>query len=105
MTQPTINLTGKSGTLYIFEIWPFNTTWNPVPANYVVSRLESTGTYTLLYGGQAIDLKDRFSNHHKKDCFKNYQASHLLVRQEINEANRLAIEKDINDNYSMPCND
>lgn len=105
----TINWKGASGKTYEFEVWDYDTTWNSVACNYVVSRRvknpDNNWTHTALYAGESDDLKDRFSAHHKAKCFQEHAANILCVRQETNGDTRLLIETDLINSLNPVCND
>jgi hypothetical protein len=104
----TIILVGKSGNKYDFTIYSLNTSFNDVGAVYVFTHAapKPTGghSHSLIYVGQTGTLRTRLSNHHQRYCIDRYSANRICVMAETNEARRLAIEKDLIDNYHPPCN-
>ena len=105
----TVKFTGKSGTPYEFNVYPFNTIFKDVPAVYFVTKRyqNDKGGYSHdeIYVGETHDLSDRFDNHHKADCFAYHDANAICVHQEGNHKKRLEIESDLRDKYNPPCND
>ena len=99
----TMKFTGVSGTQYQFELYPWNTTWNPVAVVYVVLRFDGA-QWKVLYVGETEDVKKRFAKHERQPCFDRHQKTHLAVRQESSVDRRLAIERDIMNYYTPPCN-
>jgi hypothetical protein len=61
-------------------------------------------THKVIYVGETGDLSSRFTDHHKQTCIDRNGATHICVRREEGDAARLAIEKDLVDNYNPPCN-
>jgi hypothetical protein len=107
-TLGSISFKGKSGKGYTFEIYPLSSSWNSVSAVYIVTRRiknQSDGyTHSAIYIGETGNLKERFSNHHKYNCFIENSANCLCILIESNEQNRLTIESDLLGNYNPPCN-
>jgi len=106
---PTMTIKGLSGKEYTFEVHDFDSNWNSVPAVYVVTKRvqKNDGKYShsIIYIGQTEDLKARHSSHHKEDCFNRHGANRLCVLREASEKTRLAIESDLVQKHSPPCND
>jgi len=104
----TIALSGVSGSKYSFNVYPYNTSFKAIGAVYYVSRRtensEGKGSHSKLYVGQTDNLSNRFSNHHKENCFMEHNANCISIYTEENKATRLAIESDLIDSISPPCN-
>ena len=62
---------------------------------------------SFIYVGETGNIRQRFSNHHKKDCWKKYAPDQysVYVLHETREQRRLEIEKKIKDYFSPVCND
>ena len=58
-----------------------------------------------IYVGETGDLSTRFDGHHKQECFNQEDANRVCIYLESSESTRLEIEKDLKDNYNLPCND
>jgi hypothetical protein len=100
----TINLTGKSGTVYQFAIYERAQKFTAVGGLYVMSKIVTGGNYSLIYIGQTGDLSSRPLSHHKTACFDKHGADKLLIRAEGDETKRLDTETDLVRNYNPPCN-
>jgi len=104
-----ITFYGASGKAYVFDIYDLNSSWNEVPAIYVVTRAHSDADGTIrhaaIYIGQTDNLKQRFSNHHKQSCFNLNRANRLCIIVENSEAARLNAETDLIRGNKTPCND
>lgn len=104
----TLNLTGASGTKYEFNVYPFDTDFNQISTVYYVSKRsvnkDGTGSHAKIYIGETENIVDRFSQHHKQNCFENNAANCISVHQEKIERRRLEIEQDLIDAYDPPCN-
>lgn len=105
----TYEVAGISGKKYSFDIYQYDSTWKEVAVVYVVTKRvqnpKGGGSHTNIYVGETGNLKERFGGHHKSDCFTNNGANCLSVLHESSEDRRLAIESDILDGGTWPCND
>lgn len=99
-----VTVQGISGAQYVFDVYLWGTQFNPVGAVYIILKKKSDGNYDLLYVGQTGDLSERFDAHHKKPCFDRNGKSHIGVRVESSEKQRLAIEADLTAKYKPVCN-
>lgn len=102
-TAVAVKFAGASGKAYDFEAYPWNSTWNSVAVVYVVLRQEGT-RLQVLYVGETSDLKQRMANHHRQACFDRHGKTHLAVVMETSPNRRTAIETDLMNSYSPPCN-
>ena len=105
----TVTFTGKTGRKYEFKTYTWGTSFKKgYHAVYFVTKRSrnSEGGYSheRIYIGQTEDLSTRFDDHHKQDCFDRNEANCICVYGEKNDDNRLAIEKDLIDNYDPSCN-
>lgn len=101
----TINLKGASGKFYEYTIYDAsNTTWNDVSGNYVFAHKLQNGNWQLHYFGVADSFKNRFSSHERWSEAAKAGATHVMAHNNINEADRLAEEKDLISAYKTPLN-
>lgn len=104
----TIVFTGASGARYQFDIYSWDTEFNAVGAVYFITRRtvsRGKSSHQRIYVGETGDLSTRFDNHHKVDCFEEYQANCKCIHRDGNKRSRLAKEEDLIENYNPPCND
>lgn len=105
----TLEITGKSGTSYTFNVYPIDQSWKEIGAVYAVTKRTEKqgggGSHTYIYVGQTDNMDERHSNHHKESCFKKHKANCICVHSESSEKKRLAIEDDILNGHDWPCND
>jgi hypothetical protein len=106
-TDTTILFKGKSGREYKFWIYPLGTSFKELPGIYGWLKETQPGTFRPLYFGQTKNLSDRHGGgHHKEDEVKRNGATHICARVTSgSEADRLAEEKDLIENYKPVCND
>jgi hypothetical protein len=98
--------TGKSGTKYIYEIYPIATEFKAVPGNYIFARESRPGYWSARYIGQTNNLNERLGDHEKEACAKRNGATHIHVHSNGNgEHARKTEEKDLILNNQPPCND
>lgn len=105
----TIKFEGISGISYDFNIYDINTNWNDnVSAIYVVSkRYQSDNKYKhkKIYIGRTTNLKERFSQHHKEECFIKNNANCISILLEKDEDKLAQIETDLIKGNSTLCNE
>ena len=98
---------GESETAYQFEVYSLDTSFNDVAGNYIFTARRVDGdsiVHTLLYTGETISFKDRFSNHHKWKSALDYGFNCICVRQENNSKNRTYIESELLGKYRLYLN-
>ena len=103
-----LTLTGKSGTNYTFQMYPWGTEFKALGGVYIVTKRAAGnggGSHSLIYVGVTGDLSERLDNHHKAKCFKGHGANCVGVLLEESEKKRLAIEADLLAGYTWPCNE
>jgi excinuclease UvrABC nuclease subunit len=96
----SIKATGISGSSYTFEIYSFETPFNPVGAIYIFLR-----DTIAIYVGKAKDLSSRLSNHHKEQEARRLGANRIAVLVVGDEATRDRIERDLIPALQPACND
>lgn len=105
----SLSLNGKSGSVYGFDVYTYDTTFNAVRAVYAVTNRHQnnagTMTHTLIYVGQTGDLSERFDDHHKARCFERNGANCIGVHRDNDEDSRLSKEADLLEQWSTSCND
>jgi hypothetical protein len=102
-TTTTTTLTGDSGDEYDFEVTALGADLDPVGAVYAITRMEG-GEHVVLYIGHTGDLSDRFSDHHKSECFDDNDADYLCVHRDGDKESRLKKESDLMSRYRPTCN-
>ena len=104
----TITLKGQSGTEYDFNVYKWGANLSDVGAVYYISNryVDDDGgwTHTDIYIGQTGDLSDRFDNHHKAQCFVDYDVNAVSVHLDDDEDSRLEKEIDLIDALNPTCN-
>lgn len=103
-----MNLSGGSGTSYVFQVYPLDTPFKEVGGVYVISRrtvkLDGGGNHDIYYVGQTLTLAERFNDHHKAEHWERREANCISVLVEENERVRLAIEADLIAAFNPCCN-
>lgn len=90
---------GASGTEYLYYVHqlPVNFDENQ-NGNYIYTKIINS-KWSPIYIGQG-DFNDRIGpNHHQADCIKNKGATHVHVRLNPKEQNRINEEEDLLANY------
>jgi hypothetical protein len=71
---------------------------------YVVLGNNGSGNWNVVDVGESNDVKTRVSNHDRADCWKRQGYSNLAAAAYYtNEANRMAIEKELRAQFNPPC--
>ena len=100
-----LELTGKSGAIYNFEIFSNRLKFKQVAAVYAVTKLDRQGNHAPIYIGKTNDLEDNFIFHRKQTCFDKKGATHICVHLDSTGESRKAKEADPLAAYDWPCND
>ncbi len=105
----SLTLTGASRNAYAFDVYSKDADWvDDFACVYYVSQRfqkdDGRWSHYKIYIGETEDIKYRFSNHHKQDCFEEHDYNAISVHVESNEKTRLAIEQDLIDALDPPCN-
>lgn len=95
---------GKSGTRYLFWIYPIGTSFDTEPGNYIFAKKDAAGNWVAVYLGETSDLSERFDHHHRKDCIKRNGATHIHAHLNLSKSDRIAEETDLRHSYDPPCN-
>ncbi|MFZ0917728.1 MAG: hypothetical protein WAN04_12595 [Candidatus Udaeobacter sp.] len=95
----------KSGTSHRFWIYPRGTKFNePCPGIYIYARETSPHKWTPIYIGQTENVNIRLTNHEQQECVDQNGATHIHVSIITPEKSRLAIEKDLIEQWKPVCN-
>ena len=97
MTEPRQQTwTGASGTAYTFYVYERHPTVDPDQfGNYIYCKLNDKKAWVPIYIGQG-DLSVRCTKaHHQQECINSKGATHVHLRLEPKEADRLRAERDL----------
>lgn len=95
----------KSGTNHRFWIYPPGTKFNePCPGIYIYARQTSPHKWIPIYIGQTENVNVRLTNHEQQECVDQNGATHIHVSIITPEKSRLAIEKDLIEQWKPVCN-
>ena len=105
-----VTFQGSTGT-YNFEVYPPDTSFNAVGGVYIFAKYVpsqyGTGTYTPLYIGQTISLRNRIlehQHHGKWNCAENYGVNCICVHEDADSQSRRKKEADLLAVNHPPCN-
>ena len=106
-----VTFQGRVGT-YKFEVYPLDTSFNATGAIYIFAKYApdqyGTGTYTPLYIGQTISLRNRILEHRhhgKWICVENYGVNCICVHRDTDARSRMEKEADLLVANEPPCNE
>jgi hypothetical protein len=95
----------KSGTSHRFWIYPRGTKFNePCPGIYIYARETSPHKWIPIYIGQTENVNVRLANHGQQERVDQNGATHIHVSIITPEKSRLAIEKDLIEQWKPVCN-
>ena len=99
----TITIKGRSGTIYIFNVYGFTKfselkdAFKSIPALYAFTR--------RFPNSETGDLSTRFNDHHKQECITRSNANCICIHSfKGTQAERLSAEADILNAFDLPCN-
>ena len=101
----SVEFNGKSGEKYRFEVWPMETRFKPVAAVYFVTKREVTvGVFNRaghehLYLGHTSDLSGPLGTEAQLAWFSTKGANCLCIYSAGSEAQRAAIQRDLESVY------
>lgn len=89
-------------TINLSDLYPWGSSWNPVPAVYVILN----ASQAVIYVGQTDDLKRRMDEHRRNSYHAMHRFHPVYVYVEIisNEAARRSRERQLIERYMPPCN-
>ncbi len=113
-----IQLLGRSGHNYPFQLYPWGQAFRGIGGIYAVMREKNPFVqavyplsndvgpgYSVQYLGQTGDLSQRPEHHHRQDDFQRVGATHIAVMTESSKLKRLAIESDLVSGMQPPLNE
>ena len=100
------NWPGWSGKEYHYEIYPFDTTFRPLPGNYIYAKQLADGDWSPIYIAQTRDLHQRLEGHVTvADAIAN-GATHLHAHYDtVGQSARCTEEHDLIQRWRPVCND
>lgn len=97
-------LTGRTGAVYEFWIFPRMTYFQAKGGVYVMGKELEKDRYAFCFVGQSADLSVRPFNKDKTSCFTRFGVDHIFVLEEENADRRAAIVEDLIQAYAPSCN-
>jgi len=105
----TLELTGKSGTKYTFDVYSYSSNFLKFGCVYCISKRalndENKFVHDIFYIGKTEDMSIRISGHHKKECFEKNDPNCISIYKSESEEDRIRIEGDLIKYYEPTCND
>ena len=96
---------GRSGTAYSFVVLPLDGPLDDHGGIYVFARQDPTGDgWNAICIGEADSFLQELPTHPKRQCARNYAATHLHVLSQDDEAARRAAVRDLIARWHPPCN-
>jgi hypothetical protein len=96
---------GISGIEYAYNIYPLNTDWDDLPGNFIITKETSPHRWFPIYIGRTKSFKDKLPFFSGIPCVKSQHPTHIHTHTNNSDSGSLIEERDLLDNYSMPCQD
>ncbi len=97
---------GQSGKEYSYEIYDLNTSFQPLPGNYIYAGQAEDGTWVPIYIAQTRDLHQRLEGHVRLDDAMQNGATHLHAHYcQAGQAARCSEERDLILRWQPVCNE
>ena len=102
----TYNWPGQSGREYEFDIYPLNTSFEPLPGVYIYAKELSDGDWSPIYISQTRDLHQRLEGHVNLQDAIEHGATHLHAHYcKAGQGARCSEEQDLIHRWRPECND
>jgi hypothetical protein len=73
---------------------------------YLITTKTPDGTHKVLDVGESGNVRERVSNHDRKNQWERYKQSGIYASgYYCDESDRMAVEKTIREHYNPPCGD
>ncbi|MEM7365452.1 MAG: hypothetical protein AAF525_15640 [Pseudomonadota bacterium] len=91
----SLEITGKSGTAYNFNVYPFPMTFNDfIGGVYVIAKVED-GHPDVLYMSETDNIDPHLKGHDKKDELKSAGANRIALHRNANKDVRNKVMADL----------
>ena len=105
-TSAFVNWPGQSGKDYAYEVYPLETSFQPLPGNYIYARQSEDGQWVPIYIAQTRDLHQRLEGHVRTDDAIQNGATHLHAHYcSAGPAARCSEERDLILRWQPVCNE
>ncbi len=105
-SSTSINWPGQSGKEYSYEIYSLDTSFQPLPGNYIYAKQAEDGTWIPVYIAQTRDLHQRLEGHVRVDDAVQNGATHLHAHYcSAGQASRCSEERDLILLWKPVCNE
>jgi len=105
-SSPYYNWPGQSGKEYHYDIYSFDTSFRPLPGNYIYAKELPDGDWSPIYIAQTRDLHQRLEGHVKLQDAIDNGATHLHAHYDTaGQAARCSEEHDLIQRWHPLCND
>lgn len=101
-----VNWEGQSGKQYQYEVFSLETSFQPLPGNFIYAYQSQEGGWVPLYIAQTRDLHQRLEGHVTMQDAVNNGATHLHAHYcSAGQAARCTEERDLVQRWQPICND
>ena len=97
---------GQSGVEYPYDVYPLDTVFKPLPANFIYAQLSEDGSWVPIYIGQTRDMHQRLEGHVTVNDAMVSGATHIHVHYcTTGQAARGTEDRDLLLRWKPVCND
>ena len=100
MRDNTVSWSGYEFTVFCYD----HGFWSPIGGLYIFARLTENDVWKPLYIGKAKSFWNRINFHEKWPDVKRHGVTHIHLRPETYEADRVRIEYELILKYKPPLN-
>lgn len=101
-----MNWRGQSGKEYGYDVYPLESSFQPLPGNYIYVKQAEDGTWIPIYIAQTRDMHQRLEGHVRMDDAVHNGATHIHAHYcSAGQAARCSEERDLILQYQPVCND
>ncbi len=97
---------GQSGKEYQYTVYPIDTTFRPLPGNFIYAAQAESGCWVPIYIAQTRDLHQRLEGHVRMDDAIANGATHIHAHYDsVGQAARCSEERDLIVRWQPVCNE
>ena len=106
MTSGSIKWRGQSGKEYSYEIRPIESSFRPLPGNFIYAKQDEDGAWIPIYIAQSRDLHQRLEGHVRVADAVHNGATHIHAHYcSTGPSARFTEERDLILRWQPVCND
>jgi hypothetical protein len=101
-----VSWAGKSGKGYQYEVFPLESSFQPLPGNYIYAQQTEEGQWVPVYIAQTRDMHQRLEGHVTREDAMASGATHIHAHYcSAGQAARCSEERDLIQQWQPVCNE